>query len=226
MSTPSKPPGKRKLQTLETKYKAILAVEDGSKKKSQIAKDLGVPPNTLSTWLKNAAGIKKSFESQEWGPQTKKMKKSQFEDVEEALDVWFRQARTLSIPINGPLLLAKAQELAEKFGYKEEISMGFVNGFKSRRGITFRTIQGEAKSVPQEAVDAWRATLLPQLLKEYSPDCIYNCDETGLFYKLQPSKSLAYKDEDGRGGKLSKARITVMPCANMDGTHKVKRVQC
>ena len=46
--------------------------------------------------------------------------------------------------------------------------------------------------------------------------------ETGLFYKLQPNKSLFFKDKDGRGGKCSKSKITVMPVANMVGTHKLK----
>ncbi|MCP3953123.1 MAG: hypothetical protein GY697_13035 [Desulfobacterales bacterium] len=223
MSTPSKTPKKRKLQTLETKYQAIMDVEDG-KKKADIARQLGIPSNTLSTWLteKESTKIKKSFESQQWGPKTKRMKKSQYEDVEEALDAWFRQARSMNINMSGPILHAKTQEFGAELGYKEEISMGFVNGFKRRKGIVFKNIVGEAKSVPQEAVDAWKSTLLPQLLKDYTPDRIYNLDETGLFYKLQPSKSLVYKDEDGRGGKLSKARITVMPCANMDGSHKLK----
>ncbi len=214
-------PKKRKLQTLETKYRAILEVEAGKKKKIDIAKEIGVPPNTLSTWLTDVVRIKAAFETQEWGPKTKKMKKSQFGNLDKGLDKWFRQARTLDIPISGPIILAEAQNMAKELGYPE-VSMGYIAGFKHRKGISFRTIQGEAKSVPQAAVDAWKGTLLPQLLQEFSPSDIYNLDETGLFYKLQPSKSLAYKDEDGRGGKLSKARITVMPCANMDGSHKLK----
>ena len=39
---------KRKFQTLETKYKAILAVEEGKKSKTAIAADFGVPQNTLN----------------------------------------------------------------------------------------------------------------------------------------------------------------------------------
>ena len=92
--------------------------------------------------------------------------------------------------------------------------------FKTRKGIGFCTIKGEAKAVKPEALDAWKNTLLPKLLKEYSPDDIYNADKTDLFYKLQPNKFLVLKDEDG--DKCSKSMITMMPVANMSGTHKQK----
>ena len=62
METINKTP-KCKTTTLETKYRAILEVEKGAKTKTQIAKDYGVPPNTLSTWLSKAADYKKAFET-------------------------------------------------------------------------------------------------------------------------------------------------------------------
>ena len=217
------PPLKRKTTTLGTKYQAILEVEKGEKTKAAIAADYGVPPNTLSTWLKKKEEYKQAFLTQSFGPANKRMKKGDYEDVDDALDTWMREARARDIPISGPILQAKAQELAAELNHPEfKCSTGWLNRFKVRKGIGFRNIRGEAKSVSSEAVDAWKTTLLPQLLAEFSPEDIYNTDETGLFYKLQPDKSLAYKDEDGRGGKRSKARITVLTTANMTGTHKLK----
>ena len=52
--------------------------------------------------------------------------------------------------------------------------------FKTTKGIGYNTIKGEVKDVKPEAMDAWKNTLLPKLLKDYSPDDIYNADETGL----------------------------------------------
>ena len=37
--------------------------------------------NILSTWLKKADDYKKAYETQGFGPQTKRMKKANFEDV-------------------------------------------------------------------------------------------------------------------------------------------------
>ena len=73
-----------------------------------------------------------------------------------------------------------------------------------------------------EAMYAGKNTLLSKLLKEYSPDDIYNPNETVLFYKLQPCRPLEFKDKGGRGDKCSKSRITVMPVANTCYTHKLK----
>ena len=97
----------------------------------------------------------------------------------------------------------------------------WLSQFNLRKMSGFCNIKGEAKVVKPEAMDVWKNTLLPKLLDEYSPNDINNADETGIFYKLETNKSLVFRDKDGRGGKCSKPRITVMPVANMSGTHKL-----
>ena len=46
---------------------------------------------------------------------------------------------------------------------------------------------------------------------------VYNMDETGLFYRSLPDKSLTVKGEQCNGGKHAKDRITIVLCANMAG---------
>jgi hypothetical protein len=46
-----------------------------------------------------------------------------------------------------------------------------------------------------------------QLAAEYNPDNVLNMDETGLFWKLIPERTLA--TQAGSGGKKSKDRITL-----------------
>jgi len=76
---------KRKLdvRTIQEKYEAIQAVAQG-KKKVLVAKDLGIPSNTLSTWLKNKDKIVQAYESSTFGPATKRMRTADFPDVEKA----------------------------------------------------------------------------------------------------------------------------------------------
>lgn len=143
--------------------------------------------------------------------------------MDEALLDWFKQARTNLIPISGPILIAKAQKFADAFGHKEFIcSNGWLDRFKHRNGIALKCVVGESGSVTEEMTSEWQKTLLPNVLKQYAPQDIYNMDETGLFFRMIPDKTMAFKDDACHGWKKSKERITVAVCANMDGSDKMK----
>lgn len=62
---------------------------------------------------------------------------------------------------------------------------------------------------------------LPNILQAYTPDNIYNADETGIFYKMLPDKTMEFKDVNCHVGKKNKERITAMVCANMSDTDKL-----
>ena len=70
-----------------------------------------------------------------------------------------------------------------------------------------------------DQMEEWYQTL-SIILKEYSPDNVYNADETGIFFQCLPDKTLEFKNKDCHGGKQSKERITAMVCTNMSGTDK------
>ncbi|KAJ8959570.1 hypothetical protein NQ314_006219 [Rhamnusium bicolor] len=54
-------------------------------------------------------------------------------------------------------------------------------------------------------------------------DQLYNADESGLFWRLLPNKTLVHSGEKSAPGrKISKERITFMPCANASGSHKLR----
>ena len=178
-------PEKRTLtnHTLETKYRAIIAVEAGKKKKVDIAREFGIKQNTLSTWLKNKESYKEKYESSTFAPTAKKMRTADYGDVEKALDLWFREARAANIPISGPILLSRAHDLATQLGHDDfTASSGWLWRFKNRHGYQFRTICGEAASVSQDVVQQWKTGPLATILQSYSADDIFNPDETGLFW--------------------------------------------
>jgi len=58
------------------------------------------------------------------------------------------------------------------------------------------------------------------LREGYDDAEIYNCDETGLFFKMLPNKTFKFKGETYSGGEMFKDRLTVLVCANMTGTSK------
>lgn len=62
----------------------------------------------------------------------------------------------------------------------------------------------------------------PNLRKGYKDEEIFNADETGLFFRITPDKTMKFKGEKCVGGKLSKERLTVLVASNMTGSEKKK----
>ena len=211
---------KRKLdqKTLEEKYAAIIEVEKGQKTKTEIAKMFNIPKNTLTGWVKKADTIKEGYAK--FGPKRRVMRIGQFDDQETALLKWFSAMRDSNIPLFGPLLLQKAKDFAQQLRittFKQ--STGWIDRFKER--ITYKAVCGKAKSVDTRSTEMtdWTGRL-SNILRAYSTSDIYNADETGLFFKLMPDKTLEFKSVQCQGGKRSKERLTVMVCANMSGSDK------
>ena len=215
-------PTKRKLyatKTIADKYAAVLDVEKGASKKD-VAERHGIPRTTLAGWLKQKEKIKEAFDSGSFGSKTKRLRTSSKVRTEEALLRWVTEARAANVPITGAIMTIKARAFAQELGEDDNIDESWVYRFRLRHGIVWRGLQGEARSVDDSVADEFKTTILPRLLEDYDPDDIYNADETGLNYLATTNKTMTFKTDDCRGTKQSKARITVLVCANMTGTDK------
>ena len=84
-------------------------------------------------------------------------------------------------------------------------------------------MQGEKSSANKEAADTFVCTFRKlDKEKNMSSNQIFNCDETGLYFRLLPHVTLSpsfEKSADGR--KKAKDRITLNVCSNMSGTIKL-----
>jgi hypothetical protein len=90
--------------------------------------------------------------------------------------------------------------LATRLGIEEfKASSGWISGLKQQHSVTYKTVSGECRSVASSTVGEWRKE---QLLKttQHSKD-IYNADETGLFFRLPPNKTLSLKGSPHNSGK-------------------------
>lgn len=201
------------------KIAVIKEVEKGTKKKSEIAKAFGIPPNTLSTFLKNKDKILGREIDSVKG--RKRLREPENPDVDQCVLKWFKQTRDKKIPVSGPLLRSKAEQFATELGKSNfKASTGWLDGFKERNKISFKSVCGESGAVNQQEANQWKKDL-EEMIQDRNPKDIFNVDETGLFFKCTPDKTLAFKDEKCHGGKLSKERITLLVGANMDGTEKL-----
>ncbi|UYV63923.1 TIGD4 [Cordylochernes scorpioides] len=196
-------------------------IEQG-KSHSQVSRERNIPWSTISTIFKNKFAIKSAFLKSNFSPTLKRDRDVEFPEIEEALFRWIRQANAMKLAINGNILKEKPILLALKMGQDNfEASNGWLEKFKARRNIAFKRLHGEAGSVDANSVATWKCGIIPSLLAKYSPQDIFNADETGLFYKLLPNRTMTIRGEKCEGGKKSKERITVLVCCNIDGSEKL-----
>ena len=148
--------------------------------------------------------------------------------LDEALYIWFAQKRSQGVPISGPILItSKALELNQRLNPSDQAfkaSSGWLSRFKSRHGIRQLSIQREKMSADTDCVSDFKKTLSEFIEKEQlTLNQVYNCDETGLYWKALPSKTLAsQKEKTTPGYKVHKERVTILACANATGDHKLK----
>lgn len=84
-----------------------------------------------------------------------------------------------------------------------------------------KVLSGESASVSEHDCQKYVRDVLPSLLQVYYENDTFNANETGLFYKCLPDKTLAFKNENCHGGKKSKHRITVVVAEKISGTKKL-----
>lgn len=210
-------PKKYKCLTIAEKKELIEKVEGGGKK-SDVAKEFKIPLSTLSTIIKH----KEKINATRSAGVRKRTTKGDFPRLEESLVIWLRQCRGQKVSISGNLLKEKAKEFASTLSIKNfAASEGWLTNFKKRNGVVFKKVCGESGSVNDAVCLDWQGKL-KTLIENYEARDIFNTDETGLFFKCLPDKTLTFKDEKCHGGKHSKERLTVLLTANMDGSEKLK----
>lgn len=211
---------KRTDVTISKKIEAIQQVEERKKSKSQIAKDFGIPPSTLSTWIKCSDKIKQAVEEGKNVKGRKRIRGAKHADVENELFEWLCHMRAERVPLSGPIVQKKAEEIAYQIGIEGfKCSTGWLNRFKERFNIVCLTVAGQSGSVDVAAADEWVERNRP-IFEAYAESDVFNTDETGLFYNLTPAKTLAVRGSTCHGGKLSKQRLTILLCCNADGSEK------
>lgn len=152
----------------------------------------------------------------------KKNRTPKFEKIEQCLRIWIDQENLKGLPITEDIIKMKAEFFAGAVGEQDfKASNGWLYRFKSRHGIKSWTLSGESDSYDKNIVENGRKELM-ETLQQYSPSDIYNMDETALYVKGLPAKSIHFKSRKGR--HQSKARVTIALCSNSDGSDKRKPI--
>ena len=141
--------------------------------------------------------------------------------LDEALASWVILCQEKGICLGWQILQKKAEMFADELGIPESdrpaFSDGWVQKFLQRRKFKFFKLSGESRSADVEAIHS-ELPVYQQIVAQYDPDDVFNMDETGLFYCMAPDRTIAARQICGL--KKDKTRITIVLCANSDGTEK------
>ncbi|GBM72300.1 Jerky -like [Araneus ventricosus] len=144
------------------------------------------------------------------------------EKLDNFLYKWFIEKSSEGVPISGIMIQQKAPKFNSKLGGSKEFqaSSGWLEKFKNRQ----LSIVGEKLSSDIEAGNSFIAEWQDLIAKEeLTADQIYNCDETGLYWRALPTKTLAAENEAvAPGRKKMTDRVTILGCANACGSHRVE----
>ncbi|XP_056017299.1 tigger transposable element-derived protein 6-like [Ostrea edulis] len=154
-------------------------------------------------------------------PARKRHRSAHNTDLEKALFIWFTQVRTKNIPVTGDMIIEKGKQYGTELGISNfKYSEGWLTRFKQRHGISSRIISGESTGIDVSLITDGRKEAI-EVMKNYDLKDIYNIDETGLFYRMLPDRSLSTSDHV-KGTKKMKDRITIALVCNADGSDKLK----
>ncbi|KAH8035597.1 hypothetical protein HPB51_007832 [Rhipicephalus microplus] len=146
------PRGKYRTLPLKEKLAAIQEVDAGVKK-TEVALKYGLTKSTLTTILK--AKDKLQNNASRFAPDRKRLREAAYPDLENAVLLWLKRARSSNLPINGPILREKAEELFLRLGIEDfKCSDGWISRFKERHGLSFKTTEGDDESQVLSALKA------------------------------------------------------------------------
>ena len=97
---------------------------------------------------------------------------------------------------------------------------GWFQRWKKRENIVYKHVHGEQNDADAPAAASWLEVQWPKIIADYSPDDVYNADDTGLFYRALPEHTYLFKNETVRECKVSKDRVTVLCYVNMSGKNQ------
>jgi DDE superfamily endonuclease/Tc5 transposase DNA-binding domain len=162
---------------------------------------------------------------------------SPYQQLEEQVYEWIGALRAANAVVTPDIVQEKAVKLRDalierfkdssseekkKVHYEDlekfKGSSGWCQRFRSRWGLRFKKLAGEAASVNLEIAHEGQEDM-KKIIEEYAPPDIFNWDEAACFWKAPPNMTLIV-NPDERGTKRSKARVTVVFLSNMTGTEK------
>ena len=226
----------KKMISMEAKHEIIAKHERGVRI-IDLAKEYGRNSSTISTIIKQKDVIKK-LQPSKGVTIISKLRTEIHDEMERLLLIWIKDKELAGDSVSESMICEKAciifddlkRDAAETEGESSQsvdvfkASRGWFDNFKKRTGIHSVIRHGEASSADIKAAENF-IKVFEQLVSDegYLPNQVFNCDETGLFWKKMPKRTFITAEEKKLPGhKPMKDRLTLALCANASGDFKVK----
>ncbi|XP_019512623.1 PREDICTED: tigger transposable element-derived protein 1-like [Hipposideros armiger] len=225
--------GKKKEMIMVEVKKEIIEKYERGMRVAEIARFYKKPTSTICTILKKKEEIR-GLDAAKGVMRISKQRPRVLEDVEKLLLVWINEKQLAGDTVTENLICEKAKALytdlvsklpgtstEKEEGFKA--SRGWFDNFKRRSGI-HSVRHGEAVSSDAKAAEAFAIEFQKLMVSEcYLPEQVFNCNETGLFWKKVPKRTYSTEEENAvPGHKPMNDRLTLLFCANASGDFKVK----
>ena len=230
---------KRAFYSLKMKFDVYKKIKDGIAP-SIVATEFGITRSSVSVIKSSGPKMEAFLLANPRLDFRRTMKSATFPELDKTLKVFFDGQLALGKPISGALLQEKAkiflENLSPPIQVKTSINLlsledmqnnstlgrGFIHKFKQRHQIRNISCVGEKESANKDSVDPFLQSF-NYLTKDLTRDQIYNVDETGLCWRVIPTKTLAGPNElRTEGSKIDNERATLMACVNASGNHKLE----
>ncbi|GIY62867.1 hypothetical protein CDAR_122691 [Caerostris darwini] len=166
-----------------------------------------------------------------------KLRTTLHENMEKLLMVWVTEKQLQGDTLTQTIICEKARAIygdllkqtpqtsideASEESFKA--SRGWFENFKKRSGIHSVVRHGEAANSDMKAAEDYIKTFSDLIKAQgYISQQVFNCDETGLFWKKMPNRTYITAEEKMMPGhKPMKDRLTLALCANASGDCKIK----
>lgn len=150
--------------------------------------------------------------------------------MENLLTIWIEDLNQKRIPVDTTTIKQKALRIFNRLTSNQEnknefsASGGWFSKFIERHNFHNLKTKGEIASADSKAAQDYPPKLL-KIIQEggYTPDQVFNADETGLFWKRLPKRTYVSKTQKSLGGfKAAKDRVTFLLCSNASGDRMIK----
>jgi hypothetical protein len=177
------------------KNKSLQAITDIFNKKHGLSLDRSTVGKILCNKKRWLAVIPTTAASKRF-----RHSKPRYPLLDESMMHWVGQAINQGLPLSEDIIKQQGMNFAAKLGLDTDalkFSNGWIHRFKARNNLRCFRIHGEALSAPIESLPSERS-YLQQVIGWYNLEDVYNADETGLFFRMDPSETLASQPVSGK----------------------------